>query len=400
MRRIDGYFLIAVGTAVVLAVAVLIAAVTGEGLTRQSSALIVPAVLLAALLLLLSYELTRRARSASQSGQLEQDAREAQSRVEELTQLMRLSEALAGAVDAATLKRTVLSELPPLIGTESIWVITRLTGWQLLIGEPATPDAPLPIGLINKPESWETFPLTVGGKSLGILGVQQPPTQFTDTQRRILNTAATLIATAMKNIQLFNRVRELSTIDALTRCLVRQHGIEALEREMRRARRSQSPLSVAVFDLDHFKQLNDTHGHLAGDRALAMVGRVLKDALRAGDIACRYGGEEFLLIFPDTTLAGCVRAVENLRRKITDSIIKVGASDLHLSASFGVSAVEPSEDDPSGPILRADAAMYEAKRSGRNRVVAAAVPAPGSRTTAAGVSTTPESHPWAPSHSE
>jgi diguanylate cyclase (GGDEF)-like protein len=394
VRRIDGYFLIGVGTAAVLAVALLVGSLTGSGPVDQRRVLVVPTILLVALLLLLSYELTRRARGVSQSGRLERDARDAQNRVEELTQLMRLSEALAGAVDAATLRRTVLSEIPPLIGTDAIWVITRLNGWQLLIGEPAAPDAPLPIGLVSKPEAWETFPLVVGGKTLGILGVQQPATQFTDTQRRILNTAATLIATAMKNIQLFNRVRELSTIDALTRCLVRQHGIEALEREMRRARRSQSPLSVAVFDIDHFKQLNDTHGHLAGDRALAMVGRVLKDALRAGDIACRYGGEEFLLIFPDTTLAGCVRAVENLRRRITESTIKVGTSDLHLSASFGVSAVEPAEDDPSGPILRADAAMYEAKRSGRNRVVAAPVPPPGSRSNPAGLSATADSHPW------
>jgi diguanylate cyclase (GGDEF)-like protein len=159
-------------------------------------------------------------------------------------------------------------------------------------------------------------------------------------------------------------------IDPLTRCLMRQFGVEALSREMRRMRRSQSALCVAILDLDHFKELNDAHGHPVGDRALAMVGRVLKDGLRASDIACRYGGDEFLIVLPETSLNGAVRALENLRRRIGATTVdgSEGEASVTVAATVGITAVEPAEEDPALPIARADATMYEAKRSGRDRV--------------------------------
>lgn len=201
-----------------------------------------------------------------------------------------------------------------------------------------------------------------------MMGVKQLPGGFTDDQRATLTAVATLLATAVKNVQLVTRVRELSMIDPLTRCLMRQFGVEALSRELRRMRRAQSALCVAILDVDHFKQLNDTHGHPTGDRALATVGRLLKEGLRASDIFSRHGGDEFLIVLPETAVAGAVQAVNNLRRRIGATEIDTAAGPIQLSVSVGVTDVEVFEEDPARPIARADAAMYEAKRAGRDRV--------------------------------
>ena len=153
---------------------------------------------------------------------------------------MRLSSDLGGALDIEALKRTIGSELPKLTGSDDYWVIARLGGWMLLAGEPAEPGGVVPRGLTAKPDAWESFPLNAGGRTVGLMGAKQPAGGFTDDQRRMLTAVATLMASAIKNIQLFTRVRELSMIDPLTRCLMRQLGVEALSREMRRMRRSQS----------------------------------------------------------------------------------------------------------------------------------------------------------------
>jgi diguanylate cyclase (GGDEF)-like protein len=201
-----------------------------------------------------------------------------------------------------------------------------------------------------------------------MMGARRPPGGLTDEKRRVLGFLSTLIALAIRNIQEFNQARDLSMVDPLTRCLTRQFGIDALSREMRRMRRGQTALCVAILDLDRFKTLNDTHGHPAGDRALAVVGRVLKEGLRASDVACRYGGDEFLIVLPETSLAGALRAVENIRRRISATWIETTAEPIAMSASVGVTVVEPGEEDPAVPITRADSGMYEAKRLGRNGV--------------------------------
>jgi diguanylate cyclase (GGDEF)-like protein len=322
------------------------------------------------LLLLGAYAYWRHSRGTSEAAYIDELEQLAHARANDFDTLVRLSSDLGGVLDADALKRIIDAELPKLTGSDDFWVVARLSGWMLLAGEPAEPGSVVPRNLTAKPEAWECFPLNAAGRSVGLIGTRQPSGGYTDDQRRMLTTVAALMASAIKNIQLFNRVRELSMIDPLTRCLMRQFGVEALSREMRRMRRSQSPLCVAILDLDRFKELNDTHGHPVGDRALAMVGRVLKEGLRASDIACRYGGDEFLIVLPETSLPGAVRALENLRRRIGATPIDAAEGEIPMgvSASVGITAVEVSEEDPSLPIARADAAMYEAKRSGRNRV--------------------------------
>jgi diguanylate cyclase (GGDEF)-like protein len=322
----------------------------------------------AVLLLLVAYALLRYRRTAAAVAYVDQLERVAQARADDFAHLLRLSSGFTGAVDLDELKRTLDSELRTLTGGGEFWVVARLGEWMLLAGEPDEPGGAIPRGLTSKPDAWECFPLVSGGKTVGMLGARQPPGGFSDDQRRMLTTAATLMAAAVRNIQLFNRVRDLSMIDPLTRCLMRQFGIEALTREMRRMRRAHSSLCLAMLDVDRFKELNDSQGHQAGDRALAMVGRVLKDGLRASDIACRYGGDEFMIVLPETTLTGAMRAIENLRRRVSATPVDSPAGLMGVSVSVGITAIEYDEEDPSVAIARADAAMYDAKRSGRNRV--------------------------------
>ena len=131
------------------------------------------------------------------------------------------------------------------------------------------------------------------------MGTRQPPGGFSEDQRRLLATFAALIASAVKNIHLFSRIRELSMIDPLTRCLMRQFGVEALSREMRRMRRSQSSLCLAILDLDHFKDINDTLGHHIGDALIGVVAQRLVHAVRREDLVARLGGDEFAVITTD-----------------------------------------------------------------------------------------------------
>ena len=113
-------------------------------------------------------------------------------------------------------------------------------------------------------------------------------------------------------------MRENSLRDGLTGCFNRTHAIEVIDTELRRARRSQAPVSLIMFDIDHFKEINDRYGHLCGDAVLAAVGARMRDVLRGSDLKCRYGGEEFLVLLPETPLEGAKRVAETLRRELAD----------------------------------------------------------------------------------
>jgi diguanylate cyclase (GGDEF)-like protein len=163
-------------------------------------------------------------------------------------------------------------------------------------------------------------------------------------------------------------VRELAVIEPMTGCVTRHHGIERLGAELRRAQRSRMPVAVVMLDLDHFKAVNDHHGHLCGDQVLAAVGRLLRDTLRMSDERCRYGGEEFLVVLPDTTLEGAARVAENLRARFAGTPVLCARGAVRFTASFGVTQALPDEGDVNAVLGRADAALYAAKGAGRNRV--------------------------------
>jgi diguanylate cyclase (GGDEF)-like protein len=211
------------------------------------------------------------------------------------------------------------------------------------------------------------FPMIVAGAPEGVLGVAAEP-PLTDHQRSVLSAAAALLAVSLKNSQLFREVRENSVRDALTGCFNRAHALEVFDGEIRRARRSKLPLSLIMFDVDNFKQINDRHGHLAGDAVLASIGSKMKSELRGSDLKCRYGGDEFMVILPDTPLTGAKQVSENLRVALESHSIAWNAEQIRVTASFGVGVVNPTDQDPLAAIARADAALYGAKKRGRNHV--------------------------------
>ncbi len=163
-------------------------------------------------------------------------------------------------------------------------------------------------------------------------------------------------------------VSEQVSQDALTGTLNRRGLQDAMQREMARAERNQQPLSVAILDLDNFKQLNDTYGHQAGDEALVHLSKVIKKALRPTDTVARYGGEEFVILFSDTPLAQAVEVTKRLQRELTRRFFLHNNERLLITFSAGVSTWRAG-DSQEVALARADKAMYQAKLQGKNRVV-------------------------------
>lgn len=167
------------------------------------------------------------------------------------------------------------------------------------------------------------------------------------------------------------RVRILSTTDVLTGLPNRRALFERFERELARARRQQEPLSVCVVDLDHFKQINDRYGHAAGDEVLQYASRTLREQLRDVDLLGRIGGEEFVIVLPDTDGEAARRALERCRAALSGEDVELGDSSaaLRITASFGIhtAAVDEASNVPQ-LLARADEALYLAKRNGRNRL--------------------------------
>lgn len=165
------------------------------------------------------------------------------------------------------------------------------------------------------------------------------------------------------------RAERHATIDPLTGLMNRRMLDERLRQEASRARRGGAPLSVALLDLDHFKKVNDTHGHAAGDVVLRHVSDVLRGELRAEDAAFRYGGEEIVVLLAGSDARASRAAVDRIREKLCETPVDVGEATLHVSFSAGVAAADAGNGFDVASILeRADAALYRAKAEGRNRV--------------------------------
>jgi diguanylate cyclase (GGDEF)-like protein len=165
----------------------------------------------------------------------------------------------------------------------------------------------------------------------------------------------------------------LSKTDSLTGLTNRRHFVALVEHEMARTTRYGKPLSLVILDLDHFKLVNDTRGHLAGDAVLVAVGKILTSGIRTLDVACRYGGEEFALLLPETDLEGACELAARLGTALSEQPIDVGEGEpVYATMSIGVAAIpDPATASVDDFIRRADDALYDAKNAGRNRIVAA-----------------------------
>lgn len=163
---------------------------------------------------------------------------------------------------------------------------------------------------------------------------------------------------------------KLSHTDELTGYFNRRHIVSRMEEEISRGLRYEMPLSVVLADIDHFKRINDTFGHLAGDRALQTIADLFRSKLRESDLIGRFGGEEFLLILPHTDLTGAEAFCHRLRDHVEKHPLQLGEQSITMTASFGISSLS-SEIDTSHKLLRiADRNLYRAKYLGRNRVIA------------------------------
>jgi diguanylate cyclase (GGDEF)-like protein/PAS domain S-box-containing protein len=163
-------------------------------------------------------------------------------------------------------------------------------------------------------------------------------------------------------------LREQALRDPLTGLHNRRYLSETLPREIARAERENEPVSVIVSDIDNFKMINDTYGHQAGDRFLVEIAGLMKNCTRISDVVCRYGGEEFLLVFPGASLACAAQRAEEIRQKIADTVLQHEGRELHTTISFGVAAYPDHGTVPENIIIKADKALYMSKQAGRNRV--------------------------------
>jgi diguanylate cyclase (GGDEF)-like protein len=305
---------------------------------------------------------------------------------ERVERLVTFGKALGEALDHAAIGRVVRDHLPNLAEGRGAWAMALSSGaWRprAVVADRSLTECELAArrALGDEPEGGDPvpsdvcFPMMVGRQPVGVVGVTDQA--VTAHQQTVLAAAAALLAGALKNAELFEVVHENSVRDSLTGCFNRQHAMEILDVELRRARRTKQPLSLMILDLDHFKAINDRFGHLCGDAALSSVGLRMQAVLRASDVKCRYGGEEFLVLLPETTLGGAEHVAEVLRHDLEKHPIrwhKQGSdtAEIRITASIGVTTVVPGEVDPTAVIARADAALYRAKDQGRNRVCVAA----------------------------
>jgi diguanylate cyclase (GGDEF)-like protein len=235
----------------------------------------------------------------------------------------------------------------------------------------------VPTGGQGTPVPWEysvAAPIRVEGRLWGALGaVSMGGTPLSgDAEERIARFAE-LVGVAIANTEARELLVRQASTDPLTG--LAHHGAfhEALADEARRAERYGHPLSLAVIDLDHFKAVNDAHGHSTGDNVLREVAGRLRGRARSIDVTGRVGGEEFAWLMPETDVAGAAAGAERLRAEISRSRIgPVG----RLTASFGVAELVAGDEDGSDLFRRADAALYRAKNKGRDRTEAAVPPSP------------------------
>jgi diguanylate cyclase (GGDEF)-like protein len=352
---------------------------------RQSGmTLLPPLFLLVAVFFFHQYVRSQQQRAKAEAA--EQATRDAQRRADELERLVGFGQSLSRALDVDAIRVATATHLSQLAGTDRVWVLVQqgaewlaLTGdtrgenvlqWgdlaeQLLASGPdKTGEGPT--------ERTIGFPLLVGGMVMGVLGVRPAGGTLPPDRRRILEAASALLAVSLKNAQLFRDVKENSVKDSLTGCVTKVHALEIIDAELRRARRSQTPVSVIMFDLDHFKDVNDRYGHLCGDAVLSAVGKRMKEVLRGSDLKCRYGGEEFLVLLPETPLHGARRVADTLRREIAERPVPWAGEGLTVTASFGLTQTQPGEVNVHAVLARADQALYRAKDDGRNCVRIAA----------------------------
>ena len=176
---------------------------------------------------------------------------------------------------------------------------------------------------------------------------------------------------AVNNALAHDRLERLAAIDPLTDAYNRRFGLGRLREEYSRAVRAEAPFGILMVDIDHFKAVNDTYGHLVGDRVLRAVAGACRRVVREGDVLVRYGGEEFLVLLPGAGRDDVLQIAERIRRAVSETTVEDGASRLNVTVSVGATTFRDTVETPEALVALADRALYDAKDGGRNRLVLA-----------------------------
>jgi diguanylate cyclase (GGDEF)-like protein len=219
------------------------------------------------------------------------------------------------------------------------------------------------------------LPLTVQGRIIGCLTSEAEESgAFHDANIRFASALANEASAALENARLFREVERLALTDPLTGLRNRRGFIEDARRNIDMTIRHKHPLSVLMLDIDHFKGVNDAHGHAMGDKVLAGIALVCRKHMRATDLLARFGGEEFCFLLPETTAENARVLAERLRVAISEVRFEDGAQSFSITVSIGISGCTGAKDALENLFARSDEALYQAKNSGRNRVVISSSP--------------------------
>jgi diguanylate cyclase (GGDEF)-like protein len=349
---------------------------------RTYGVALMPALLILSVMFVFHMQANRREMRADALSASKETAL-ARARTLELEHLMTFGQALSRTLSVDALHEAIWRHLPSLANGAEIWMLVRRAAdWERVTDRAQTRwkageiEAVAESILQVSPEHFESpdgleregficFVISAGGTAAGVIGIAAPGAA--PEVRRTIGTAATLLGIALRNVQLFAEVREHGLRDGLTGCFNRAHGRETLDAEVARARRGETALSVVLFDVDQFKRINDDYGHLAGDEVLAAVGQRLRHALRRSDFRCRYGGDEFMVILPETPAGAAARVAEWVRGEIEQIEVVAGGAVVRPTASVGVATSAPGES-VEALLDRTDRALYAAKAAGRNCV--------------------------------
>ncbi len=292
---------------------------------------------------------------------------------------------------------TVLKASGNLMETMAVWgahpPAQRVFGpdecWAFRRGRPhfvTVDNAPLRCAHLTPADGPTTFcvPMLAQGDNVGVLQfnfAQVDPDEQHDaagmvhsTRARLATALAEHTALALVNLRLREALRSQSIVDSLTGLFNRRYLENVLERECRRAVRAKRPLSVLMLDVDHFKQFNDTWGHDGGDAVLRELAGLMRGHFRGDDIACRYGGEEFVIVLAEASLESAYARAEELRREVHKLVAQHRRQPLgSITVSIGLAALPDHGVSPEDLVAAADRALYQAKRDGRDRTVTAHV---------------------------
>lgn len=270
---------------------------------------------------------------------------------DELQKALRLSGILQTTLDITKLIEIFAHEIIRLIDYQGIRYTQEELGIDLSIGKGAAQSC--------------TYRLVVSGETLGELVISRRK-KFTKAETTLIETLLCGLVYPLRNAILYKKAIEAAHKDPLTGVHNRASMDEIIDREVNLSARHGTELSLLAMDIDHFKRINDSHGHAVGDCVIKAVAEAAKCAIRSSDMVFRYGGEEFLILLSNTDRQGATLLAERLRRKIEETCIICDGTHVSATVSIGITCRRQAQEDHESLFARADAALYEAKAAGRN----------------------------------